>query len=370
MSPEAFLPPNKRQRLSPQPYSPQNSLGLANQSTSHPGYSQQQYQQPQLQQHLNGDQDPNSRQGNMGPPSKPPVVNPANLTDVLEASGIDLAAEEANLTQSFNATGDSFHSTQSMGSNNATGSGHNSFHEYYQQSHGGHGSYYANGGNFAAPPQPFKSAEEIAEGRRQAAVRAQAVAKQYHLDDPFLQGYPLRTRIQKAAYNSGVSLPFDKDQLNPNRESELGRYQSKKIVGADGIGITSVKGQLLSRDAPMAEMLALLSLAAGERIRGLIEDAVAIAKGRQAGSQGIVPVEWQDLAVASNGSMLHRAKGRTGEESIVSPTTNPLKRKSIAILVLVHAEILCREFICIFSICAHSAQQLCQGPSISTASRS
>jgi hypothetical protein len=263
----------------------------------------------------------------MGPPSKPPVVNPANLTDVLEASGIDLAAEEANLTQSFNATSDSFNSTQSMGSNNAPVSGHNSFNEYHQQSYGGHGSYYANGGNFTAPPQPYKSPEEVAEERRRAAVRAQAVAKQYHLDDPFLQGYPLRTRVQTAAYNSGVGLPFDKEQLNPNQESELGRYQSKKMIGPDGVGVMSIKGQLVSRDAPLAEMLALVSLAAAERVRGLVEDAVAIARGRQAGSQGVVPVEWQDLAMASNGDILHRPKGRAGDESLVSPTTNLLKRK-------------------------------------------
>ena len=54
---------------------------------------------------------------------------------------------------------------------------------------------------------------------------------------------------------------------------------------------------LLNQNAPLVEILSLLSLAAEERIRSLVEDAFALSQGRQNTSHGIVPPQLLDLAV-------------------------------------------------------------------------
>ncbi|KAL2036461.1 hypothetical protein N7G274_010829 [Stereocaulon virgatum] len=60
--------------------------------------------------------------------------------------------------------------------------------------------------------------------------------------------------------------------------------------------------ELLDLESPYAEILALISLAAQERIRGLVEDAAALAKGRRMGSHGVVPLELAGIATGSGAS--------------------------------------------------------------------
>ena len=89
-----------------------------------------------------------------------------------------------------------------------------------------------------------------------------------------------------------------------------------------------VKGEsLLNSEGPYVEILTLLSLAVEERMRGIVEDAATLAKGRRVGSHGIVPVELTDLATGEGATETANGLPTPGN-SAVSPKSNPLKRKS------------------------------------------
>jgi hypothetical protein len=93
--------------------------------------------------------------------------------------------------------------------------------------------------------------------------------------------------------------------------------------------MTATKGVFLPHDSLLVDQLALLSIATNYRLRGMIEDAVKLAKGRQTGSHGIVPEDWADVAApsqAAHSSIVPEGAVRTGWESAVSPRSTPLKR--------------------------------------------
>jgi hypothetical protein len=107
-------------------------------------------------------------------------------------------------------------------------------------------------------------------------------------------------------------------------------------MGPQG-AMTVTGGRFLPSDTALADQLALMSLATNLRIRALLENAVGLAKGRRAGSQGIVPLEWADVSVpisGSNGTVISDKATRQGWESAVSPHSNPLKRMSVLISCL------------------------------------
>ena len=91
-------------------------------------------------------------------------------------------------------------------------------------------------------------------------------------------------------------------------------------------------GEYLHTDSPYVEILSLLSLATEERLRGLVEDAATLAKGRRMGSSGVVPIELADLATGNGASEMVTGLP-TPSNSAVSPTANPLKRKLPFLLI-------------------------------------
>lgn len=329
-----FLPPNKRQRLSPNPPSPYNSpsmsnIALPNQVFSSPYYGAQ----------PNGSQPSNSYNtlnapppaGNMGPPSRPAVDKPTDmneLSDVLLGSGVDLREEEAALLNRHNTPYQpqhdapfAFHPANSFDSFGSNILEPDRYNVLSQNLPGDRSSFYG-AGTFNQPAAPYQPVAQQAETEKQAAIRRKAEQRQYHLNDPFLYAGIVQKRLSKQSHAQQVAIPsfgvFNPKSSQPVQVAVAGPDKHERIL--------SLTGQdLLYHDVPLTEILTLLSLAAEERLRALVEDAAALAKGRRVGSHGVVPLDLVDLAVGE-GSFETVNCLPTPSNSAVSPKSNPLKR--------------------------------------------
>ena len=264
--------------------------------------------------------------GAMGPPSRPAVDKPTDINelgDVMAGSGVDLREEEAALSFAFNRA-----QQRREGGYGATSGGSNYTapreNHYMQNAPGDRNSFYG-AGTLNQSPEPQKSDEEIGAEARKKALRVKSEIHSYHLNDPFLYPKNLIEIMKKQAQTMQVSIPFG-GHLNP-----LARPGSPPrelyVQGPDKNWVLKMltSEDLLDVGSPYAEILALVSLATQERIRGLVEDAAALAKGRRIGSHGVVPLELADLAKGSGASETV-AGLPTPSNSAVSPTSNPLKR--------------------------------------------
>jgi hypothetical protein len=134
--------------------------------------------------------------------------------------------------------------------------------------------------------------------KREAAARAKAERDQHHLNNPFLLGNILRNKIQKQAYEAGVKVEV---------QGVYERAEPPKVMvnkaGTNGVAAlttTPVQDAAPSKvdvGVPFEQLLSLLSLASGERIRGLVDDAYGLARVRRYGDHGrVVPPEFADIA--------------------------------------------------------------------------
>ncbi|ORY13431.1 transcription initiation factor TFIID component TAF4 family-domain-containing protein [Clohesyomyces aquaticus] len=347
------IPPAKRQRLSPNPPSPYPSPypqspyanspppqymsrpGTPSMAHPQPSFSQPQpsFNQPQPypQQH-NMEQRP--VHGSMPPPKVPysktqdtselEKANPRDMdvntiSDILTGSGIDLRAEEENLLG--NRYGNSFNSQTS-----STLSPHGSFNQWSQAS--GHGAFQGNGPLSQAVSQ--EQQEEELKQKHIRAVRALAEHSQSPLSDPFLQANVVRRKVAERAYEHGISVNleglFDKIPQTPQNVTRT------TIQGANGESVQRLEADsLLNREASFVEVLTLLTLAAEERIRTVLEDSLALSRGRRNTSHGVVPPSLVDLA-ATNGDVtattavptnLSKTAWEAAPDSAISPMTVP-----------------------------------------------
>ena len=269
--------------------------------------------------------------GNMGPPSRPAAEKPADvneLNDVLIGSGIDIRDEEAALLNHHNSSYPQQPDT-SFGSNysnlyDSFGSNASGPDRYNVMSHnvpGDRNSFYG-AGTFNQPAAPYQSAAQQAETEKQSAIRRKAETRQYHLNNPFLFAGCVQRRLLKQSHAQQVTIPnfgvLQSKDSRPVQVAVAGPDKHERIV--------SLTGQdLMWQDVPLAEILTLLSLAAEERLRVLVEDAAALAKGRRIGSHGVVPTDLTDLAVGDGPFETLNALP-TPSNSAVSPKSNPLKR--------------------------------------------
>ncbi|KAF9734918.1 hypothetical protein PMIN06_012263 [Paraphaeosphaeria minitans] len=336
MSPTS-LPPAKRQRLSPQPQSqpmhmpmsPYSSQYNSPFSNSNPQYSAHTspyaasppgthylslpqspaasqpatppFHQPQPYHppHMAGDSRP-PFPGAMLPPKVPASKaqkedelekstakdsNPNTLADVITGSGIDLQREEEELLRGSTYQSQSFASTLSP---------HGSYNWSQQSNHGA----FQGAGPFNQP----KTKEEIEdELRRKHAnvARIHNEAASHPLTDPFLLAAGVRQRMSKKVYEHGIKL--DLEGLFDKIPSAI-QNVTRKELGPSSNGDSIVELQatsLLNNGAPLVDLVSLVSLAAEERVRAVIEDAFALAQGRRNTSQGVVPPSLADVAVVS-----------------------------------------------------------------------
>ncbi|KAI9730272.1 MAG: hypothetical protein M1834_006036 [Cirrosporium novae-zelandiae] len=333
----SFLPPNKRQRLSPKPQmqSPYSSPSFSHPQLPNNGNTVNGFNAPP--QNMNTSSGP----GSMGPPSRPneKATDTTELADVLASSGVDLREEEALLTQpylnsnmqynqtsfnanSFNTNAGSF---LSQGSSNGIPSG-GSFQEYASIYQPGPANTFYGAGPYNQPAVPYKSPEEIAQEQKRIAERKLAERRQYHLNYPFLDGRPLDKKIRDITYKHGAQPPGPNTVFHATKLND-GKYPSADVESPDGSVITIYKGEaIVDRNSPLVDIISLLSLACEEHVRGLVEDAAALAKGRQTGSQGVVPAEWTDLALEGGADAQTASTAKGGWDSAMSPKSNTLKR--------------------------------------------
>lgn len=268
-----------------------------------------------------------SPMGGMGPPARP-VDKPTDINDlgdVMVGSGIDLREEEAALLGSYSRSGQQ---RQDIGYGANTLDNHGPSYQYprtnlYGQNVPGDRSTFYGGGTFNQQPAPAQSAEEIAVETRKRAIRRTAEIRSYHLNNPFLSEACVKRRLYKQA--SGMQVTVPTSGLLTSQPGHAPRQIA--LQGPDRNEVLRlVQGEdILQLDATLVDLLALMSLAAEERIRGLVEDAATLAKGRRIGSHGVVPAELADLA---NGNAISEAVSGlpTPGDSVTSPKDNPLKR--------------------------------------------
>lgn len=326
------LPPAKRQRLSPGPSpigapasyghpSPtyNGSAPFANapyaaspsapgQYMTQPPYDNHMYsfnqpspiQPPQQQQYMEGP--PRNATGNMGPPEKPKAEKATDindLNDMVTASGIDLREEENYLAATYrNRHAETSFNSQST----STLSVNTSFNQWSQENYGNHPGFQSHG-PLSQPAVTQKSLEEIQNEKHRQTVYNFNARKQKHLNDPFLQTGAVRDKLDRKTVEYQVRLDqkgiYDQGQPKTHPQTPQNPHGST-MMGADGTGIVVAKASgIIEQGAPLVDLLSLLSLAANERLRGLLEDAHAISRARQFGSQGVVPPEWADIAEGS-----------------------------------------------------------------------
>jgi hypothetical protein len=343
------LPPNKRQRLSPGP----SPLGTSydgpyqqQQQQSYPfpnnGYNPvHQFNQPQPHTQLPPiDTGSRPAPGNMGPPERPKAEKATDindLNDLVTAAGVDLRAEENYLAATYrNKHLDSSFSTSFGTSSSTTISPETSFQQWSQSSLGQHAAFQPQS-QFSQQPVSQRSVEEEVKEKHRQAARRRAETKQAHLRNPFLHAEPVRAKLESIGYENQVQLNtrgVTEQQPPPVSATNL---HGASMVGANGTGLVAASlYRTLEVDAPLADILALLSLACEQRMRSLAEDAYAISRSRQYGSHGVVPPEWSDVATGEGVPKETTARSQSitqtawdnQPESAVSPmTVFPPKRE-------------------------------------------
>ncbi|KAL4956034.1 hypothetical protein BDW69DRAFT_102557 [Aspergillus filifer] len=307
-------PPSKRQRLSPHPQSSQSPYASPSFGT---------IQLPQNQPFaVNGTNTNGMGQspappppGTMGPPSRPvdKPTDAADLTDVLASSGIDVREEEAFLTSSYSAPGVQAQqpprpqqplvqqqsqlpplntSFASQASTTGTVSTPTSFSEPSQfKTSGTQESFYTEPST--KPPPPFVDPNEPTREDTEAARRAQ-----YHLQEPFLLTKVLEQKLQRRGFELGVRIPAE-GLFHP----VPGRPQPIEVTGPDGSSVVRTGQTILNQEgAPLVDILNLMSIACEERLRTVVDYSSSLAQSRRAHSHGTVPIEYRNLASASDGA--------------------------------------------------------------------
>lgn len=341
----AMPPANKRQRLSPNPGSPytpyHNSPYSSMPNTPAQSHTPLPFNQPQPPEQ-NFDASRGAPPGSMGPPQRPadkqekPEKEKAtdinDLSDVIGASGIDLREEENYLAQTYQNQHQNNSFNTSFSQSPATLSPNTSFNALSQGSFGSHPAFQG-AGPVSQPPVSQKSVEEELFEKHKAAARSLAEKSQQELNYPFCRGNTIRHKIGRHTYDQGVKFNVDGlyDRINKDQPQAVSGTQA---AGPDGTGIVKAQAAaLLDANAPLTEILTLLSLATKERLRGILEDAYALSRSRQLSSHGVVPPEFADIATgngaAKSVTAVPTSVTKTAwdqPESAVSPMTVPMKR--------------------------------------------
>lgn len=255
----------------------------------------------------------------MGPPSRPvdKATDAAELTDVLASSGIDVKEEEAYLTNAYSTTtqpgaapqaartsatvpptytpGTGVGGAQSSVTGTTEGypasQPYGTDTRYAYQSQPGTPAPQQSGDAAQQPP----TAEALADEKRREDTLA-ARRSQYHLHNPFLQAQLIKDKIESRASELGVSWPSQGVYSATSTSGGSTRPPPIEVVGPDGSSVVKTGGTYMQYDAPLVDILSLVSLACEERIRGVVEQASALARNRRANSHGIVAEPWKATA--------------------------------------------------------------------------
>lgn len=277
----------------------------------------------------------------MGPPLKPADKSRDDIDpmDVLGGTGINLHEEEQALFNGLNSFDSQQSGTMSSG------------HSFTQYPPGNEGSFYGAGfANSPAEQADSKTREEyinrMAQRSWDKAASDLAISRQRDFHEQFVNGGSMHHRMAVIAGNNGLTLKWDerKGMGEFKRPADFSRndVRSHTITGSD-VSMTAITGTFMPNDTALIDHSLLMSLALKHRLRGLIEDAVKLSRGRQTGSHGIVPEEWADVAVEAAGSTSNSVEDgaivRAGWESAVSPHSNPIMRKLLVNILPTYANL-------------------------------
>lgn len=241
--------------------------------------------------------------GTMGPPQRPAEKPPEpkeeppekhldvnELADLVTSSGVDLRQEEEFMAASYRNERyyQSFDSTRSAQTSPQTS---------FDLLNGSFGAL-GNHGTLSRQPQPTMTAEEELNEKHRQAARKVNESQSKHLQNSFLLGNAMQTRMNAIAKREEVKMP--QDGLFHRTVQEARNNMAR---GADGSSIQALQApSILNRGSSLEPILSLISLAASERIRGLVEDAYGICRGRQTSADGVVPPDWADIAEGPAGA--------------------------------------------------------------------
>lgn len=241
----------------------------------------------------------------MGPPERPAQrpardetvegknTDPNDLTDIVTASGIDLREEENYLMHSYrNRTNEATTTTPFGVQPGSSATPHGNFHTWTQSNLGSQPAFQGHG-PISSAPRTQQSVEEEAEARARRAARTHAESRARELNDPFLKAGNIRNKLQQKTYQSQIRFSAD----GRPGATDLPKYYGSVVTGSDGIGVVQAHGSgLVYAGSPIEDLLALLSIAAKERLRGILEDSIGVARSRRYGSHGLVPPDFASIA--------------------------------------------------------------------------
>ncbi|KAK5122584.1 hypothetical protein LTR85_003847 [Meristemomyces frigidus] len=224
-----------------------------------------------------------------------------DINDPMYGSGINLKDEE-NYMHSFQTNQSTSFGSSTMSPNNSFSQLRQSFNPDSQRGPGG-----AFAGTMGDVQSQDNIEDEVRRKReRAAAARERAEKKQHPMekDAQFLQTNSLRRRIDERCRENGVNMDVRglyQRLPHPEPQPPLHPYRTNVMMnGVANEGIVAVDSRpeyTAGRGEPFEQVLSLLCLAAGDRLRGLMDEAFALSRARRFGDHGRVPPEFPDIAV-------------------------------------------------------------------------
>lgn len=217
-----------------------------------------------------------------------------DINDPMFGSGINLADEENYMH--------SFQTNQSTSFGSSTATPNHSFNQLTQSFD--FDSQRQPGGAFGGTmgePQSQEEIENQMKKKRQDAARARAEREQHPMANQFLLTGALRTRMDRVCNANGVQMDVrGLYQRLPPPPSQP-QYRTNVMMNEkEGIASTEVDNRpeyTAGRGEPWEQIASLIQLATGERMRGLLDDAFALARARRFGDHGRVPPDFADIAI-------------------------------------------------------------------------
>ena len=219
-------------------------------------------------------------------------ANIEDIGDSVYGSGIDLKAEEAWLHKDFGQR-DSFATgaSTSFGSSQTLPSPDDSFHVLTQPtSFGSHHPAFA--GTLGQPRTPEQIDAEDRRKRAEAA-RHRNERRQHHMSHQFLATNAVRKRLMDRAGENGVMV-----NTSGLWQRQPSTTATSVLTGAQaGIAAVDTRPEFTAtRGDHFEQLMSLISIASGERLRGLVDEAFALSRARRYGDHGRVPPEFAEIA--------------------------------------------------------------------------
>lgn len=288
----------------------------------------------------------------MGPPPRPSaaekpvkeekerITDIDDISDAIFGSGVDLREEENYLSNTLH----NVHGHRSYGATLADGKTKG----YGALSHADLANLGKGALSTSTSTQDALSAE--VERKHRAAATTYAKRREQHLRHPFLSGNTVRHRMRKIALDQGVTLDVkglyeDPPQPRPTSPAQPIVTGGMTMTGKDTNGVAAVQTKpqvYLDETSRYADMLSLLSIAANEQIRTLLDDAYTLVRGRRHGSHAIVPPDLKALVRSDNTSpaaIAHYSVTDTAWDHVpTSQPTQPVETISITPSLATHLQ--------------------------------